>query len=296
MNKRALIVIAAGLVTLGATAGAQAQALSFPDLFALGGAAYEAKDWPRCTDTFVKAAEAATAERQAARGYFAAAACATAKGDKEAAFSLLDKAAAKGYRDIDHTESNPELAPLRQDPRWKAFVAGVQKRSAARSPHLNPELTKLYQEDQADRLGAQRKDPAELAKRDAERRQQVQEILAKNGSREGDDYYHAAIIFQRSETPEDLAKAHEFCLKALALDPEHPTVRWLAATTQDRFLMKSGKPQLYGTQTQNVEGKLALWEVDPSVTDEERAKWDAPSLAIAKKKIQELNERAPRPH
>lgn len=75
----------------------------------------------------------------------------------------------------------------------------------------------------------------------------------------------------------------------MELDPLNSTARWLAAASKDRYLMTLGKPQLYGTQFKKVDGKWILWEVDPSVTDEERAKWGVPPLVEARKRAEELN-------
>lgn len=285
------------ILSLYLDASAQAPAASYEALFVQGTAAYGAEDWPRCVETLVKAAEAATTERQAARAYFAAAACTAAKGDKDAAFALLDKAAAKGYRDVERAGANPYLEPLRQDPRWKPFLEGVQARRATKVGNVNADLAKLYQEDQADREGTlQATQWAEVGKRDAERRKRVVEIVTAGGAKVADDYYHAGMVFQHGDKPEDYDQAHEWCLRALELDPEHPTARWLAAASKDRALMWRGKPQLYGTQFKQVDGKWILWEVDPSVTDEERVKWDVPPLSIARKRVAELNGGTFQPH
>ena len=289
------------LFVLGALARpsveAQAPPPTYEALFVQGTTAYAAEDWPRCAEALIQAASAATGERQAARAYFAAAACAAAKGDKEAAFALLEKAAAKGFRDVERAGSNPFLEPLRQEPRWKSFLEGVQARGAARAGNVNAELAKLYEEDQADREGTlQNTQWMEVEKRDAARRQRVREITAAGGARVAEDYYHAAMVFQHSIKPEDHDQAHDWCLKALELDPDHPMARWLAAASKDRALMWREKPQLYGTQFKMVDNKWILWEVDPAVTDEERVRWDVPPLAVAKSRVEKLNAGAFQPH
>jgi hypothetical protein len=73
----------------------------------------------------------------------------------------------------------------------------------------------------------------------------------------------------------------QLALKAIDLDPNNGSAKWLAAAAQDRLLMKLGKPQRYGTQFHWVDGQWAIWEVDPSVTDEERSRWNVPSLREA---------------
>jgi len=97
------------------------------------------------------------------------------------------------------------------------------------------------------------------------------------------------LVYQHGDTEEEIARAHELSLKAAELDPDHPVARWLAAASKDRLLMRQGKPQLYATQYTKVDGKWVLYQVDPSVTDEERAKWDCPPLAAAKKQEEAMN-------
>jgi hypothetical protein len=281
-------VILLVLVTAGA-AFAQAPP-DFRTVFSQGNAAYAQRDWSRCAERFAAAARVATNDRSAARAFFAAAACLTASGDKEAAFASLDKAAARGYRDLGRAEGNPQLEPLRSDPRWKAFRDGVKARSDAHEASLNAELSRLTAEDQKDREpGADKIDWAVVGKRDAARLQRTREIAAAGGLHQADDYFNAALILQHSDKTEDYAQAHEWCLKAVELDPELPSARWLAAATQDRWLMNQGKPQLYGTQFKKVDGRWILWEVDPSVTDEEREKWDVPALAESRRRAETMN-------
>ena len=40
-------------------------------------------------------------------------------------------------------------------------------------------------------------------------------------------------------------------------------------------------------------GKWELYEVDPSVTDAERAKWNVPPIAEARKRAEEMNKPSP---
>jgi tetratricopeptide (TPR) repeat protein len=262
---------------------------TYQQIFQQGSAAYQAQDWPKCTERFAAAAAAATNDRQAARSYFAAAACSTAAGDKEAAFGYLDKAAGKGHRDLERAESNPQVEPLRKDPRWQKFLEGVKAHHAAHKAKINTELARLYEEDQKDRTaGPDKIDWSVVSKRDAERRKRVLEIAEQGGLREGEDYYHAAMVFQHGDELEDYDRAHKWCLKAVELGNDD--ARWLAAATKDRWLMNQGKPQLYGTQFKKVDGKWILWEVDPSVTDEERAKWGVPTLAESKERAKQMNE------
>jgi tetratricopeptide (TPR) repeat protein len=298
----AAVVLALGVPALSQAPAAPAPApvkAPLPEyrrLFSQASEAYGTQNWAGCADKFAAAAQAGTSERQRARSFFAAAACATAKGEKDRAWGYLDKAAANGYRDLDRAESNPQLEPLRQDARWKPFLEGVRSRNAAYDAKVNQELRKIVEADQAARGGGPNAniDWKTVAAQDAEHRKRVLEIAEKGGLREAEDYFGAALVFQHGDKPEDYERAHQWCLKALELDPEHPTARWLAAATKDRYLMNTGKPQLYGTQFRRDEatGKWYLYDVDPSVTDDDRAAWDVPPLAAAKARVDQMNAEA----
>jgi hypothetical protein len=288
------------LTALALAGGAAAQtAPGFPELFDQASNSYEKADWAHCGEQFAVAAKAAPLDRQAARSLVSAAKCASRAGDKEAAFRSLDQAAARGYRDADRVATDPDFESLRQDPRWKSFAGKVKARAAAaRKGSLNPELERLYNEDQADRAPDMGKvDWSVVGKRDEERRKRVLEIVAQGGAKEAADYFHAAMVLQHGQSPEDFDHANQWCVKAVELDPDYPGARWLAAASKDRYLMNLGKPQLYGTQfKKDQNGPWYLYQVDPTVIDEERAKWDVPPLARAKARVEALNGGTFQPH
>jgi len=288
------------LVLTGGAAAQTAPAATYPELFDQASNTYEKGDWAHCHEQFAAAAKTASLDRQAARALFNAARCATRAGDKESAFRELDQADARGYRDADRVATDSDFDALRQDPRWKAFAGKVKARdAAAHKGPVNPELEKLYTEDQKDRLAEMGKtDWSVVGKRDEERRKRVLEIMAQGGAKEAADYVHAALVLQHGQAPEDFDHANQWCLKAVELDPDYPGARWLAAAAKDRYLMNLGKPQLYGTQFKRDPkgGPWYLYQVDPNVTDEERAKWDVPPLARAKARVEALNGGTFQPH
>ena len=115
--------------------------------------------------------------------------------------------------------------------------------------------------------------------------------LYKTGAlRTGNDYYHAAMILQHSQRPDDFLLAHEFCIVAVAKGNRRAL--WLAAATEDRFLMNIKRPQRFGTQYRSVgDAPLALYQMGSGVTDALRAELKVPTLAEAKiqeAKFQEL--------
>ena len=95
----------------------------------------------------------------------------------------------------------------------------------------------LFDTDQNVRSGFLNATPDQLAdmlKEDPERRSRVLELYDSGVLKTANDYYHAAMIFQHGETPDDFLFAHELAVASLALGSRN--ARWLAAATEDRFL------------------------------------------------------------
>lgn len=157
----------------------------------------------------------------------------------------------------------------------------------------NPELAKLYAEDQSDREGSPNSiDWSVVGPRDEARRAVVLRILKAGGVRTADDYHAAAMVFQHGTTPSDIQLAYSLASVGSKINPNDKSLKWLTAAAWDRNLMQRGKPQWYGTQyTLNQATKrFELYEVDPAaVTDEERAQLNVPSLAKAKEREAEFN-------
>jgi hypothetical protein len=157
----------------------------------------------------------------------------------------------------------------------------------------NSELDALYEQDQADREGVFGDGgtlPSSLTKRDEERLQRVEAILDAGAARVSADFEHAAMLFQHGHDVEAYRRAHALALQAVQLDPSNKHAKWLAAASKDRELVTLGKPQLYGTQFRSVErGPWFLYPVDPSITDEERARWNVPPLAESERRAAEMN-------
>jgi hypothetical protein len=184
------------------------------------------------------------------------------------------------------TEAAPaaEVAVV-EDP--AAAAAAEHDRWLAR---MHDELYDLYAADQYDRR-AQPVDWDAVTARDTARRARVAEILAAGGASKSIDFYYAALIYQHGPDLEDTRKAHELALHALTIEPVYKPARWLAAASEDRILVSEGKPQKWGTQSTKTspEGPWDLSEVDPTVTDAQRAQWDVPPLAEARRRIEKMN-------
>jgi hypothetical protein len=111
----------------------------------------------------------------------------------------------------------------------------------------SPEMTAIYEADQKPRLGDMTKiDWKAVNAQDAERRDQVR-LLLKNGKlHTGEDFEHAAFIFQHGGAPDDYLLAHTLAMIAVARG--RVSALWIGAATLDRYLQNVGKPQIYGTQ------------------------------------------------
>ncbi len=147
----------------------------------------------------------------------------------------------------------------------------------------NPELARLMHEDQADRIpGAKSIDWKIVGPRDVARIKRVKELYTQNQLKTGRDYYHAAMILQHSDIADDYLLAHELCVAAISKGDTRG--KWLAAASEDRFLMTIDRPQRFATQFRcdGPNCEFHLYKMDEGVTDELRRVLDVPSLAEAK--------------
>jgi hypothetical protein len=249
------------------------------ELKAKGLAAYEHGDWAGCATLLAQAEDP-----------YDAACCYARAGDADHAFALLPQAFDHGFRDADHLRADPDLAALHADPRWATVVADLDAKIAAYKASVNAELFQIYTDDQADRQGTYESiDWSVVTPRDIARRTRVDEIIAAGGATVGADYLHAAMVYQHGESTDDYRRANELARKAVELDPDDELARWLVAATEDRWLVKQGKPQKWATQYGKKHGVWVLEDVDPSITDAERAEWDCPPLAEARARADQMN-------
>lgn len=168
--------------------------------------------------------------------------------------------------------------------------AAAQTSGPTNSPTDNLELQKIQEADQADRQPSSGSiDWSLVTVRDRAREAQVEELYRQGKLLTGTDYFNAALVLQHGSKPEDYLLAHELCV--VAIIKGNVPARWLAAATEDRFLMNIGRPQRFGTQYRPEPGKpsspMRLYQVDDgslSSTDELRKQMNAPSLAAAQER------------
>lgn len=124
----------------------------------------------------------------------------------------------------------------------------AQSSSSNSSPSAvsdNPTLTEMFNVDQKAREG-DHIDWAKLTKDDEQRRTDLRQMLSSGGVRTGNDYFHAAMIFQHGQNPDEYLMAHVLAMDAVAQGSKE--ARWLSAATLDRYLRSIWQPQVFGTQ------------------------------------------------
>ncbi len=173
------------------------------------------------------------------------------------------------------------------------FTSSVSAQAAATADKNNDELARLYEEDQADRMPKDGKsiDWAVVAPRDRQRLGRVHEVYEQSKLSTGADYYHVAIVLQHSNKATDHLLAHELCVVAIGKGEER--AKWLAAASEDRFLMNIDRPQRFATQYRStgLDGPMLLYKVDDGVTDDLRRAFKCPTLKEAKDREAQFNEK-----
>lgn len=124
----------------------------------------------------------------------------------------------------------------------------------------NAEIAAIFEADQADRRPADGAaiDWAAVAPRDEARRMRALELLETGALRSGDDFWHAAFVFQHGGTPQSYLLAHTLAVIAAARG--RPDATWIAAATLDRYLQSTGQKQIYGTQYRTPDARNTTQE------------------------------------
>jgi predicted enzyme related to lactoylglutathione lyase len=154
----------------------------------------------------------------------------------------------------------------------------------------NPELLVLYEQDQADR-SADSIDWAAVGPRDSVRREKVLEMVNSDELRTSEDYRHAAMVFQHGSDTTAARLAHDLARQAVALDSMNADARWLMAAAWDRYQMRLGVPQWYGTQyVMDDEDGWRLYAIDTTAVSEQEREWlGAPMMEELRERLEEPN-------
>ena len=173
-------------------------------------------------------------------------------------FRLVDPETAElGFKDVPF----PPMALSRVaagttvDANWDAMRTYALAEPARPS---NPEMRAIFEADQAARTRGGPIDWSVVEPQDRARRQRTGELLAAGALQSGDDYWHAAFVFQHGTEPNDYLLAHSLALVAVARG--RPDATWIAAATLDRYLQNIGQKQIYGTQYRTLPGQPTTQE------------------------------------
>jgi len=154
----------------------------------------------------------------------------------------------------------------------------------------NREMTALFDADQADRR-TPNIDWSIVGPADERRRTRTQTLLDAGLLHSGDDFLHAAFIFQHGGAPEDYLKAHILAMIAIARGNRGAI--WIASATLDRYLQAIGQPQVLGTQFLIKDGKATQ---DPYnrglISDPLRRALNVPPLEEQEKQRQRYEDAA----
>lgn len=170
---------------------------------------------------------------------------------------------------------------------WEAGRVYPTSRSSEPS---SAEMAELFAADQADRESGPNIDWNAVNERDRARRARVREMLDQGLIRSGQDYLHAAFVFQHGSEPEDYLLAHVLAMAAQAKG--RPDAAWIAAATLDRFLGSIERPQIFGTQYRSMHNEPFTQEPfnRDLLTDALRIAVGVPTLEEQKARQQQMEE------
>ena len=151
--------------------------------------------------------------------------------------------------------------------------------------------------DQADRAPGKYNGQAFL--RDRERRVEVAGIYARGCLKTGQDFHDAALVFQHGNVPMHYRQAAMFAQEAVARGDTE--AQWLVPRAVDRYLLNTGRMQLFGTNTRanrlrdsdgnmlDGYGPSCLPATVDASFDPVRVRYGEPTLAEVRAKLAERN-------
>ncbi len=202
-----------------------------------------------------------------------------------------------GVQSHNDQEMNNGLKPAfrRLKELWRGHQAVLALQEFRASPPWhqpqedNQELAQLFAEDQAARKESQI-DWSVVSQQDAVRRAQVRKMLEQDMLKTGQDFYHAAFIFQHGGEPESYLLAH--ILAEAAMIKGHPEACWIAAATLDRYLHNTDRDQVFGTQYTQYQGEWSQGKYEPDfLGDNLRKLFKVRSLEEQKDMLRQLQQR-----
>jgi hypothetical protein len=154
----------------------------------------------------------------------------------------------------------------------------------------NPEMKRIFDEDQKVRQPGLKIDWEVVGKSDAARREAAMKLLNEGALRSGEDFMWAANVFQHGDSPNDYLLAHTLAM--VAVRKGYSDGIWIAAATLDRYLQSMKQPQIYGTQFLTPDDKPTTQEpYDRTlISDALRRQLGVPSLAAQKERRKQYDK------
>lgn len=125
------------------------------------------------------------------------------------------------------------------------------------------------------------------------RRERVLAIYSQGDIRTPEDHYHAALVMLYGEEVAHFELAKTFARRSAELG--EPRAWSVIAAAWDRSLLARGLPQRFGTQFVREQGRWSLGQVDPAVTDSQRALYGIPPLWVQQQAVERLQRREEQP-
>lgn len=155
-------------------------------------------------------------------------------------------------------------------------------------------LQRLAAEDQADRqVDVHSIDWSQVTPRDIQRRIDIAEIFAKGCFVSAADYGAAAKVYQHGDTADHAFQA--FLWSKRGVDLGDDSQKWWLASGLDRYLVRSGRKQLFATQFSKPY-KNPCWcmeQVEATFSDLRRLEYVKKNLSQALGFLKELNKNSP---
>lgn len=157
------------------------------------------------------------------------------------------------------------------------------------------ELQFIKKEDQDDRVNFEKKTSREIldmGARDVVRRKRIGEIFGEGCFKSANDFSAAALVYQHGDIPDHFMQAFIWSKRAIELgDPKQKSLMALAL---DRYLVNTGRSQLFGSQATKTDmssvGCWCLQTTEPSFPDSLRVEYTKRSIGESIAWVQSMNQ------
>lgn len=266
------------------------------------GQLYAAGEYEKSADAYDACIEAGA---KSATTFYNAACSSALAGRADAGFRWLQESVDRGWRDVEHLESDTDLRSLHEDERWPTVVQACKKSreafaKALQYPEIYRELLAMQVVDQEFRSSMGSSDDGEDessgepkvnvdVKHTARMKEIIEEIGWPNRSKVGKEGAFAAwLLVQHADLDPKFQRA---CLELMRKESADEISSVNLAYLTDRVRVNEGKKQIYGTQFWSPEGKLVPRPIeDPENLEDRRRKAGMQTFAEYQKMMQSLGD------